>query len=336
MHEPAFWWRPPGVIANLLTPLAALYGTIAAARLRRLGRRCGIPVICIGNFTLGGTGKTPTALAVGAMLKAAGARPYFLSRGYGGSLAGPVLVDPVRHSAAEVGDEPLLLARAAPTIVARDRVAGAAAARADGATVVVMDDGFQNPSLAKDLSIVVVDGLRGIGNGRVFPAGPLRAPLEAQLPRADALVVVGHDEGARQTAEVARARRIPVFAGRLDADTDDLAALAGRPVLAFAGIGDPEKFFGTLAAAGVDVRVRRAAPDHYHYTADDAAVLLAQARDEALIPVTTEKDMARLSGRTDTAELANATRTLRVSLRIDDRDGFAELVRKAAARSLSG
>jgi tetraacyldisaccharide 4'-kinase len=311
----------------MLAPFAAVYGAIAATRMRQRGQQCGVPVICIGNLTLGGAGKTPTALAVGELLAAAGAKPYFLTRGYGGRLPGPVRVDPVRHSVAEVGDEPLLLARVAPTIVAGDRVAGAAAARAGGASVVVMDDGLQNPALAKDLSVVVVDGRRGLGNGRVFPAGPLRAPVEAQLPHVQALVVVGHGDAAAPPIAAARGRGIPVFGARLDANVDDLAALAGRPVLAFAGIGDPEKFFTTLREAGIDVRRTRVCPDHYLYTAQDCAVLLAQAEDEGLALVTTEKDMARLTGRTDTAELANATGALRVSLQVEDRAGFADLIR---------
>lgn len=329
MAEPAFWSRPPGLAAMLLTPAAAVYGAIAAARLRRPGRRCGIPVICIGNLTLGGAGKTPTALAIGELLKDAGTRPYFLSRGYGGRTAGPILVDPARHDAAAVGDEPLLLARVAPTVVAHERLAGAALARDNGATVVVMDDGFQNPSLVKDLSILVVDAGRGIGNGCVFPAGPLRAPPAVQLPRAQALVVVGEGSGAAPLVMAARGRGIPIFSAVLEPDRDDIVALAGRPVLAFAGIGDPEKFFATLRHAGIDLRQTRISPDHYLYTAGDAAVLLAQARDKRLLLVTTEKDMARLTGRADTAELANTARTLRVRLRINEPAQFAELIRKA-------
>lgn len=331
MREPAFWWQPAGVVATLLSPLGAAYGAVAGARLRQSGKNCGIPVICVGNLTLGGTGKTPTALAITELLKAQGERPFFLSRGYGGEVAGPLRVDPVRHSAALVGDEPLLLARTAPTIVSHRRVAGAAMAREAGATVIVMDDGFQNPTLSKDLSILVVDSRRGIGNGRVFPAGPLRAPLDVQLPRAQALVVVGHANGAATLMQQAHTRGIPLFTARLDADVDDLAALAGKQVLAFAGIGDPEKFFATLTTAGIDVRVRRPAPDHYFYTAGDAAVLLTQARDAGLTLVTTEKDMARLTGRAETTELANAARTLRVTLQIEDRAGFAELVQGVSA-----
>src|SRR5712671_6336793 len=174
MREPSFWWRKEGLTSGLLSPLAAVYGAVAAQRMARPGHTAGIPVVCVGNLTLGGAGKTPAAIAVARILDVAGRRPFVLSRGYGGALPGPVRIDPARHRATEVGDEPLLLVRFAPTIVSRDRAAGADAARAAGAG-----------------SIVVVDGHRGIGNGQVFPAGPLRAPLESQLCRAQALLVVG-------------------------------------------------------------------------------------------------------------------------------------------------
>jgi tetraacyldisaccharide 4'-kinase len=330
MREPGFWTRPPGVVAALLAPLATVYGAVAAWRLRRPGRRVGIPILCIGNLTHGGAGKTPTAIAVGALLDAAGARPFFLSRGYGGRLAGPVRVDPARHTASDVGDEPLLLARTAPTIIAHDRAAGAAAARAAGASVIVMDDGFQNPSLAKDLSILVVDGRNGIGNGFVFPAGPLRAPLVAQMSRAQALVIIGEADGAAAPIAAAQHRGIPVFTARLVPAPGDLAALSGRPVLAFAGIGDPEKFFATLAAAGIDLWVRRGFADQHPYTAGDAAALLARAEADGLLPVTTEKDMVRLAGNPETAALAAATRTLAVKLTFDDAARFSEFVQRAA------
>ena len=330
MREPGFWRGPPGIAAALLTPLGTVYGTIAAWRLRRPGQRAGIPVLCIGDLTLGGAGKTPTALAVGALLKGAGRRPFFLSRGFGGRLPGPVQVDPARHDAGTVGDEPLLLARAAPTIVARERVAGARMARAAGATVIVMDDGFQNPALAKDLSILVIDAHRGIGNGRVFPAGPVRAPLEAQLDRAHALMVIGNGGAAAAPVAAAQRRNIPIFTARLVPDPTDVAALAGKPLLAFAGIGDADKFFATLEAAGAAVRSRRAFADHHRYTEADAAALLAQAHAGGLLPVTTEKDMVRLIGGPETAALARATRTLKVTLVVDDAAGFAELVLGAA------
>ena len=239
MREPPFWWRPAGLGAKLLAPVAAIYSVVAARRLRRSGQRVGVPVICIGNPTLGGAGKTPLALAVAGMLADAREHPVFLSRGYGGRLPGPVRVDPHLHHASDVGDEPLLLARVAPAIVARNRVRGAVMAVSAGASVIVMDDGFQNPSLTKDISILVIDARRGVGNGRVFPAGPLRASLGDQLARADALVVVGSADAGFDLEHEIAALKIPIFQARLRPDAGAVARMAKRPVLAFAGIGDP-------------------------------------------------------------------------------------------------
>src|SRR3954451_16190550 len=253
MREPAFWWRTDGLRSGLLSPFAAVYGAVAASRMARPGSTVGIPVVCVGNLTLGGAGKTPAAIAVPRILDAAGRRPFVLSRDYGGALAGPVQVDPARHRAAEIGDEPLLLARFAPTIVSRDRAAGADMARAAGAGSIVMDDGFQSPGLHKDRSILVVDGRRGIGNGWVFPAGPLRAPLDSQLRRAQALLVLGSGTAGDRVAAAAQWHGLPVFHGRLEPDAQALTVLQGRPVLAFAGIGDPDKFLARLRDAGIDV-----------------------------------------------------------------------------------
>lgn len=335
MREPTFWTRTPGAEAALLMPLATLYGAVATTRLRRPGRAAGIPVLCVGNLTLGGAGKTPTAIAIGRLLQAAGAHPFFLSRGYGGRLAGPVLVDRVQHAPSDVGDEPLLLSRIAPTIVARDRVAGATAAREAGANCIVMDDGFQNPSLAKDFSILVVDGRRGIGNAMVFPAGPLRAPLAVQVVRANAVVVIGEAAGAAAVVAVAKAWSIPVFQASLVPEPDDVAALAGRPVLAFAGIGDPGKFFATLTDAGIDIRAQQSFPDHHSYTEKDAATLLGHARANDLVLVTTEKDMVRLAEHPQTAELAAATRTLSVSVAFENAPRFTWMVERAMNTGLS-
>jgi tetraacyldisaccharide 4'-kinase len=312
--------------------LALVYGTVAWLRMRSKGRSAGVPVICLGNLTVGGGGKTPTALGVARVLLAAHTRPFFLSRGYGGRLGGPVLVDPSKHSAADVGDEPLLLARLAPTIVARDRLAGAEAARANGAGVIVMDDGFQNPSLNKDLAIVVVDGRRGIGNRHMIPAGPLRAPLRAQLKRAHALLIVGPPEGATAIIKLAVRRRLALFHGRLEPDRQTLAALSGRKVLAFAGIADPEKFFATLTEAGVVVAEQRSFADHHPYTAIEARMLMAHADDKNLVLITTEKDHVRLAGNPKLAELAARTLVLPVRLVIDEEDAFRQTVRKVVKR----
>ena len=281
MREPAFWWQPGR--GGLLRPLAGIYGAVAARRMNSPGRSVGVPVICLGNLTVGGAGKTPAALAVARLLLAAHARPFFLSRGYGGRLRGPVRVDPAIHSAADVGDEPLLLARLAPTIVARDRVRGRQSARVSGAGVIVMDDGFQNPSLVKDLAILVVDGRRGIGNGRIIPAGPLRAPLEVQVAHAQAMIIVGPPAGAAAAIDEPRAATTP------PSSTHGWSRIRRRSprsanarVLAFAGIGDPEKFFATLAGAGIAVAERVSFPDHHRYKAAEAQALTARAKAENL------------------------------------------------------
>lgn len=327
MREPAFWWQPERgpLQTRLLGPLAAAYGAVAWMRLTARGRSAGVPVICLGNLTVGGGGKTPAALAVAGLLLAAGERPFFLSRGYGGRLAGPVLVDPAVHGAIDVGDEPLLLARLAPTIVARDRRAGAAAARRGGASVVVMDDGFQNPSLRKDLAIVVVDGRRVVGNGRIFPAGPLRAPLGAQIARAHALVLVGPPDGAAAVAAMARRRRLPVLHGHLEADRHSLKALSGRRILAFAGIAAPEKFFASLKEAGLCVVEQRGFADHHRYTAAEARKLLARAQAQDLLLVTTAKDHVRLAGQ-ELAGLAERAAVLPVRLVVAEQTRFRDLV----------
>jgi tetraacyldisaccharide 4'-kinase len=326
MRDPAFWWRPAGLTSGLLSPLAAVYGAIAAWRMAGPARDAGIPVICVGNPTLGGAGKTPTAIAMAKILDAAGRRPFMLSRGHGGALAGPVRVDPARHHATDVGDEPLLLAQVAPSIVSRDRAAGADAARGAGASAVVMDDGFQSPGLKKDRSILVVDGRRGIGNGKVFPAGPLRAPLRRQFDRAQAVLVIGSGVAGDRLATAAQAHGLPVFHGRLEPDTAALAALKGRPVLAFAGIGDPEKFFVTLREAAVEVRAAVAFPDHHRYRWNEARTLVERAGREGLVAVTTEKDRARLAGQDDVAALADAVRTLPVTLKVTEDGAFRDWV----------
>lgn len=296
MRAPDFWSRPPGLAARALAPLAAIFGAVAARRLARAGERAPVPVICLGNFTLGGAGKTPAALLTAERLAALGARPAFLSRGYRGALSGPtpLRVDPDRHTAAEVGDEPLLLARCAPTIVCADRPAGARAAVAAGANVIVMDDGLQNPALVKDLAFAVVDGATGIGSGLCPPAGPLRAPMPAQWPLAQALLVVGPGAPGEALALEAARRGLPTLLGRIALDRDVVASLAGDKLLAFAGIGRPEKFFRSLAEAGLEARETVAYADHRPYAAAEIATLAQRAAAQGLRLVTTEKDFVRL------------------------------------------
>jgi tetraacyldisaccharide 4'-kinase len=294
MHEPAFWYRPSSWISRLLMPLGALYGLVAGQRLQRQGFDAGIPVLCVGNYHVGGAGKTPMVLALTKMLRDLGETPVVLSRGYGGRLRGPIKVDPERHAAADVGDEPLMLARTVSVVVARDRIGGVALARSQGASVILMDDGFQNPAIAKDASLIVIDSDRGLGNGRVFPAGPLRAPLPPQLERTDALIVVGDGTAAKTVAAAIAARGKPVLSAHLRADDASLAPLRGKRVLAFAGIGDPIRFFRTLRANGIEVIRERAFADHHPFSKSEIETLITEAKRDALTLVTTEKDLARL------------------------------------------
>ena len=261
-----------------------------------------MPVVCIGNAVLGGAGKTPVALAVAERLAAAGHRPHFLSRGYGGRERGPVRVDPAAHGAGDVGDEPLLLARAAPAWVARNRPAGAVAAAGAGASIVVMDDGFQNGSLAKDAAILVADGAVGYGNGRVFPAGPLREPAEAAHARADALVVVGH-------APIAPCRTACPGSKRASCRRRAASGLRARPFSASPASAGPAKFAETLQELGARLVDFRAFPDHHAYKPEEAAALLEQAAALGARCVTTEKDAVRLP-----ADIRDAVETVAVNI----------------------
>lgn len=290
MKAPDFWHRD-GLGAKLLTPAGVLYAL--AGRLRRRFRRPArlpVPVVCIGNLVAGGAGKTPVALSVAGMLRGLGLEAHVVLRGYGGREPGPLRVDPASHAAVSVGDEALLLAAAVPTWVARDRVAGARAAVKAGAGAIVLDDGHQNPGLHKDLSLVVIDGGYGLGNGRVMPAGPLREPAADGLARASAVVILGED-----TAGVAAlAGDLPILRGRL-VPAPAAWEVRGRPVAAFAGIGRPDKFFATLERQiGAFVKARWSFADHYAFSRAELAVLLAEAERLGAIPVTTAKDYVRL------------------------------------------
>lgn len=296
MRAPAFWWRPPGAPgwqARLLAPAAALWAAGAAWRRRRArAARNPVPVICVGNLTAGGGGKTPMVAALARRLAAEGQAMHLLAHGYGGRPGEPRRVDLARDSFREVGDEALVLAALAPTWVARDRAAGIAAAAAAGAGVVVMDDGFQDPAVTPDLAILMVDAALAFGNGRLIPAGPLREPVAAGLARADLTVLVG--TGPEQAAarrlwpplgEALPARLVPVETG---------LRLAGEPVVAFAGIARPERFFATLRAVGAEVLAAVPFPDHHPYRPAILRRLLARARGAGAMLVTTEKDAARL------------------------------------------
>jgi tetraacyldisaccharide 4'-kinase len=290
-------------------------------------------VICIGNFTTGGGGKTPTALAVAALLGELGARVCFLTRGYGGTSEGPVLVRK-EHGASEVGDEPLLLADLAPTMVSADRVAGAKAIEATEAGTIVMDDGFQNPSLVKDLSLIVVGAGAGLGNGLIIPAGPLRAPLDTQLARADALVVIGSGDKAAALADAFKAQGKPVFTARI-VSRQDARWLRVLPVIAFAGIANPTKFFATLGTNGAGLEEKRAFPDHHRYTNREAAALLKLAKDRKAMLVTTEKDWVRLPDEEGTplGELKFRSRPFAIAVQFDDAAAVKELLAATIAKA---
>lgn len=320
MRAPEFW-RHSGLLPALLSPVSAIWRHRAAARLRRAEpETVSIPVICIGNAVAGGAGKTPVAISVADSLIRQAAKPHFLSRGYGGTTTVPTLVDPAHHTAVDVGDEPLLLVRHAPTWVARDRVAGAQAAVSAGAELLILDDGFQNPSLHKDLSILVVDGGYGFGNRRVMPAGPLREDLDDAIDRADAIAIIGADlHGIEKSTSGGK----PVLGARFVPRIED-DDLSGKTVLAFAGIGRPEKFFETLAGMGCDIVATRSFADHHPYTSDEVMRLVEDAAAAGAVPVTTEKDAVRLP-----AEARDIVHTLGVTLEWRDQSALDTLLSTA-------
>ncbi|HWI26625.1 MAG TPA: tetraacyldisaccharide 4'-kinase [Stellaceae bacterium] len=317
---PEFWARR-GFLSSLLQPLAWGYVAGAAAR-RRWTRpeRLPLPVICVGNLVVGGAGKTPVVLSLAARLTARRERVHILSRGYGGSLAGPVRVDPARHSAAEVGDEPLLLAAAGPTWVGRNRVAAGRAARDAGASLLLLDDGLQNPRLAKDLSLLVVDGAYGFGNGRVLPAGPLREALAQGIAHADTVVLMGED----RNNIAARLGGKPVLHARLVAE--GAQRFAGQRVAAFAGIGRPAKFFESLEEAGAILASRHGFADHHAYSEAELRRLAAAADAAGAALVTTEKDQARLSPKWQAR-----VEVLRVAVAWQDEAALDRLLQRIAA-----
>ncbi len=319
LQAPPFWWQKRGWQALMLWPLSALYGRVAAHRMLTARRyQSSAAVICIGNFTLGGAGKTPTALALAKAASSMGLKPGFLSRGYGGAQRGPLVVDLARHRAADVGDEPLLLATQALTVVSRDRKNGAQKLERQGVDLIIMDDGFQSAKLHIDLALLVVDSRRGIGNGLVFPAGPLRAPLAVQVAQTDVLLKVGGDDKATPLVrQMARAGRPVLTAAVEPVDVDP--ALRGR-VLAYAGIADPEKFYASLRGVGAEVVITQSFGDHQPLQEKAIADLLEKARSNTLQLVTTAKDMARLQGtmQPGSQQLISQSLVLNIDMVFDD------------------
>jgi tetraacyldisaccharide 4'-kinase len=319
MKAPAFWDDPRSPLGRALEPIGWIYAQATARRLARATPwKSRLPVICVGNLTAGGAGKTPVVRAIAGMLATRGARPAILSRGYGGRLRGPIRVDPAAHSAADVGDEPLMLAQGMACWIARDRAEGARAIAASDADAIVMDDGLQNPDLAQDLRLIVVDGLTGFGNGRVIPAGPLRETVTTGIARADALIVLGQD---RHSLDRAFSGLLPVIRARLRRQGGP--SLAGMRVIAFAGIGYPGKFKDTLEEGGARIVAFHGFPDHHPYAESELKRLANQAAEAGAVLLTTEKDWIRLNPfwRTQIAHVP-------VALQWDDDADIALLIEK--------
>jgi tetraacyldisaccharide 4'-kinase len=335
MQAPSFWWRAAAdPAARVLAPFAAIYGWAAARQMRRLGTRLPLPVICVGNFVVGGAGKTPAALALGRYLIARGENPFYLSRGYRSAAehGTPLLVDPSRHTAVDVGDEALLLSRVAPTIVGADRVAGGRLAQERGAGLLILDDGLQNRALEKDLRLVLVDGEWGVGNGYCLPAGPLRAPIAQQMAFASAVVIVGKGAAGDGVALRVRAIGTPLLRANLVIPAAAAEGLAGRRLYAFAGLALPQKFYKSLATIGAEIVGTTDFPDHHAYRSGEIRALQRAARDGRALLVTTEKDFARFAG---TAAMFDPTlpppEAVPVALEFVEEENLGEIIATALA-----
>lgn len=322
MKAPDFWWADtPTPAARLLAPLGRAYaGSIARKFAAATPYKAPIPVFCAGNLIAGGSGKTPTALWLAKALQSRGLKPFFLTRGYGGSEKGPLQVSERHHDAARVGDEALMLSAAAPTIVARDRAQGAKLAVKKGATALIMDDGFQNPGLAKDCSLIVIDAARGFGNGLCIPAGPLREPPQQGFARAQAAVVIGGTGAERQSIRATLPEGLVCVTGGL---VPGMGAdwVKDQPVTAFAGIGAPQRFFKTLEELGARIVGAFEFPDHHPYKPQDMVLIERHARSTNSIPITTEKDAVRLP-----VSLRGRIAMIRVDLELDDRAPLDALI----------
>lgn len=317
-EAPPFWWEKPDWRARALMPISALYGTIAGRRMRNAKRASAdLPVICVGNFTVGGAGKTPTSIALARAAKEMGHRPGFLSRGYGGSLDTTTLVDRDRHRADAVGDEALLLSAEAMTVISRRRVDGARKLAAEGADLIIMDDGFQSARLTLDFALVVIDSTRGIGNGHLVPGGPVRAPIKEQMRQLSAILKVGNGDAADALVRTAARAGKQIHVASIEPRPD--AGLAGENVLAYAGIADPEKFYRTLRSIGGLIAKTKSFPDHHYFTEDEIRSLLDEAEHEGLTLATTAKDAARLAGHSGvTHTLLQRSKIVEIDMVFDD------------------
>ncbi len=322
-NAPKFWYQHPGLTAQSLSPLSSLYSLGSSLRgALASSQKVTVPVLCIGNLVVGGAGKTPTALSIATIIKSQGKNVHFLTRGYGGRVTSPTLVDFSKHTAVEVGDEALLLANVAPTWVARNRVAGAKAAVQDGAEVIIMDDGLQNPYLEKDLALLVIDGQQGLGNGKVLPAGPLREPIVWGLQRVQAVVLIGEDQ--RQVTELVKRANKPLLTATVIPENESVKLIKGQSVIAFAGIGFPEKFFAMLEKYGARVLEHHSFQDHYAYRENDLSELVHRANKRGALVITTAKDKVRVP-----KGLHSSIQVFNIQVKFDDQDVLEKIIQQA-------
>lgn len=309
------YWQSRNLISWILTPIGCIYGAATSLRLKlKKTFKADVPVICIGNLTAGGVGKTPVSMAVAQILIKNGKKPFFISRGYGGRLSG-VVVDSQKHTAAEVGDEPLILSSVAPCVVCHDRAQAARIAIQNGADVLVMDDGFQNPSLYKDISLLVFNGQFGILNGKTIPAGPLRENLDKGLKRADAAVFIGDDQ-----TDLLKKLNLPVLRAVIK---EEKPKHKNTSVVAFAGIGYPQKFYDSLEKCGLHVANAYDFPDHHFYKKDELKVIMKKARKKGLPIYTTQKDFVKIL-----PEMQNNFHVLKIRAEFEDEAFLIKLLKE--------
>lgn len=332
-EAPPFWWQKPSIFAFALAPVAYFYGRVAGIRMMsEPSGNVPVPVICVGNFVTGGAGKTPTVQMLTRFVRKAGRNPGILSRGHGGAINSATVVKLERHNAHDVGDEALLHAALATTVVSPDRPEGATLLVEQGCDFIIMDDGFQNPGLEKDYNLVVIDAKRGIGNGFTMPAGPMRVPLKTQMLKADGIMVIGDEDGADKIIRRAARAAKPIFHASIS--VIGKTKIKGMKALAFAGIADPSKFFDTLKNNKVKVEDNQAFGDHHVFLADECRDLMERAEKSDLQLMTTTKDMARLKDMGDDQnKLAEASMPIMIELKPDDPGMLERIVTTAIERA---